>query len=88
MKIAKVALILVLLSTTICKGEENRDQEVEEDPATENSYFWVGIIVIACKALIAWLVAIWTIQICFWVYDWVQDQSFTGSLSSKSEKLF
>ena len=88
MKIAKVALILVLLSTTICKGEENRDQEVEEDPATENSYFWVGIIVIACKALIACYVAIVTIQYCFWVYDWVQDQSFTGSLSSKSEKLF
>ena len=68
MKIAKVALILVLLSTTICKGEENRDQEVEEDPATENSYFWVGIIVIA------WFVAIWTIKCC-WVYCCVINRS-------------
>ena len=39
MRIAEAALILVfLLSTTICKGEENRDQEAEEDPATENFY--------------------------------------------------
>ena len=39
MRIAVAALILVfLLSTTICKGEENRDQEAEEDPATENFY--------------------------------------------------
>ena len=41
MRIAGAALILVfLLSTTICKGEENRDQEAEEDPATENFYLW------------------------------------------------
>ena len=39
MRIAVAALILVfLLSTAICKGEENRDQEAEEDPATENFY--------------------------------------------------
>ena len=50
MRIAVAALILVfLLSTTICKGEENRDQETEDDLANENLYFWVGIIfVIAC----------------------------------------
>ena len=50
MRIAVAALILVfLLSTTICKGEENRDQEAEDDLANENLYFWVGIIfVIAC----------------------------------------
>ena len=42
MRIAGAALILVfLLSTTICKGEENRDQEAEEDPATENFYLWL-----------------------------------------------
>ena len=39
MRIAVAALILVfLLSTAICKGEENRDQKAEEDPATENFY--------------------------------------------------
>ena len=51
MRIAEVALILVfLLSTTISKGEENRDQEAEEDPASENFYFWTNpvVIVIAC----------------------------------------
>ena len=42
MRIAEAALILVfLLSNTICKGEENRDQEAEEDPATENFYLWL-----------------------------------------------
>ena len=42
MKIAGAVLILaLLLSTTICKGEENRDQEAEEDPATENFYLWL-----------------------------------------------
>ena len=61
MRIATVVLILVLF-TTICNGEENRDQEVEEDPATENSYFWVGIVAIAC------FVAVLTICCCFWVY--------------------
>ena len=42
-------ILLLLLSTMICQGQENRDQESEDDPATENLYFWVGIIfVIAC----------------------------------------
>ena len=44
MRIAVAALILVfLLSTTICKGEENRDQEAEEAdfPATKNFYLWL-----------------------------------------------
>ena len=45
MRIAVAALILVfLLSTMICKGEENRDQEAEEaeeDPATKNFYLWL-----------------------------------------------
>ena len=42
MRIAVAALILVfLLSTTICEGKENRDQEAEEDPATENFYLWL-----------------------------------------------
>ena len=38
MKIAAALILALLLSTTICKGEENRDQEAEEDPATENFY--------------------------------------------------
>jgi hypothetical protein len=63
MRIAGATLILaLLLSTTICKplkGEENRDQEAEDDPATENFYFWVGIVfVIAC------FVAICTVPCC------------------------
>ena len=49
MKIAAALILALLLSTTICKGEENRDQEAEDDLANENLYFWVGIIfVIAC----------------------------------------
>ena len=37
-------ILALLLSTTICKplnGEENRDQEAEEDPATENFYLFL-----------------------------------------------
>ena len=66
MRIAKVALILILLSTTICKGEENREQKVEEDPATENSNVWVEIVV--PLVVIAVFVAFLTICCCFWVY--------------------
>ena len=66
MRIAKVALILILLSTTICKGEENRDQKVEENPATEKSNFWVEIVV--PLVVIACLASILTICCCFWVY--------------------
>ena len=38
MKIAAALILALILSTTICKGEENRDQEAEDDPATENFY--------------------------------------------------
>ena len=61
MRITGATLILaLLLSTIICKvGGENRDQEAEDDPATENFYFWVGIVfVIAC------FVAICTVPCC------------------------
>ena len=67
MRIVGATLILaLLLSTTICKGEENRDQEAEEDPATENSNFWVEIVV--PLVVIACFVAMLTICCCFWVY--------------------
>ena len=76
MRIATVVLILVLF-TTICNGEENRDQKVKEDPATENSYFWVGIVAIAC------FVAILTICCCFGVYLRSRDR-FQVNLSNFS----
>ena len=52
MRIAGALILALLLSTTICKGEENRDQEAEEDPATENFYLWLlqvwGTSVLLC----------------------------------------
>ena len=39
-------ILLLLLSTMICQGEENRVQESEDDPATEKFYFVIGIVVV------------------------------------------
>ena len=83
MRIAKVALILILLSTTICKGEENRDQKVEEDPATKNSNIWVEIVV--PLAVIACFVAILTICCCFWVYYRSRDRFQMRNFSAWDE---
>ena len=86
MRVAKVALILILLSTTICKGEENRDQKVEEDPATaatENSNFWVEIVV--PLVVIACFVAILTICCCFWVYYRSRDRFQMRNFSAWDE---
>ena len=45
MRTAGTALILLLLlSTMICQGQENRDQESEDDTATETFYFVIGIV--------------------------------------------
>ena len=60
MRITGAALILVLLlSNTVCQGEENREQE-KDGPATENIYFVFGIIFenIAIGAVLACIVAI------------------------------
>ena len=47
MKTAGAALILaLLLSTTICKGEENSDQEKKDGSATANLCSVVGIFLV------------------------------------------
>ena len=53
MRTAGTALILLLLlSTMICQGQENRDQESEDDTATETFYFVIGIVfAIVCFTL-------------------------------------
>ena len=57
MRTAGAALILLLLlSTMICQGQESRDQESEDDPATENFYFVIGIVFV--------IVDFFTIVIC------------------------
>jgi hypothetical protein len=68
MRIAVAALILVfLLSTAICKGEENRDQEAEEDPATENFYLellqFLGTLVLL--GTLAVLLGTYSCQFCW-----------------------
>ena len=52
MRTAGAALILLLLlSTMICQGQESRDQESEDDPATENFYFVIGIVFVIADFL-------------------------------------